>query len=881
MKRKKGKGNKTKNLWASWLMLPLSFLVSIVFVTKVIPAIAYQQTLAPISHQQPNQKEVVQVPSGSEQLLQQGKQLYETGQFFAAANLWQEAVKSYQGEGAMLNQAQALNYLSLAYQELGQWQEAETAIQTSLKLLENFDKLETRGLAIFAQALNAQGSLQLATGKTETALATWKQAEAAYEGAANEIGKLGSKINQAQALQALGQYRRAKALLEQLVEQMQSQPDSILKVDGLRSLGVALQTIGNLVQSKEILEESWAISQKLNASADTSATLFSIGNIARDLQQYNVAWAYYEEATKNAKDGLVKIQINLNQLSLLVETNQEDSAREFIPEIEANLAKLSPSRTAIYARVNLTESMMKMGKGSTDALVGDRERINPTKIGQLLATAVQEARKIKDKRAEAYSLNQLGKLYEQNQQWDNAKDLTQEALQIAQELDAADISARGAWQLARILKEQGDRKGAIAAYGNAIDNLQSLRSDLVAINPDVQFDFKENVEPVYRQFVSLLLTPNANQKALSQARETIEALQLAELDNFFRDACLDTKPVKIDDIDVNAAVIYPIILPDRLEVILSLPNQPLRHYATQLPAPKVEEILQKLYSSLYLGYSDEDRLQLSQQVYNWLIRPAEADLEQSKIETLVFVPDGFLRNLPMAVLYDGKNYAIEKYSIALSSGLQLFPQALERQELNILAVGLTEARPGFSALPGVEVEVKQIAADLNSEVLLDQKFTRAAFQQEVNSESFRVVHLATHGQFSSNPAETFLLTWDDRLNIQDFDVLFQKRRVGILKPIELLVLSACQTASGDKRATLGLAGLALRSGAYSTLASLWSVNDQSTSVLMSEFYRQLTQSQSPITKAESLRQAQLTMLKNPKYKHPYFWASFVLIGNWL
>ena len=872
MKRTKGKGRRKRSLLASWLMLPISFILTLVLVTKVVPAIAYQQTSAPT----PNAEEVVQPPSAPGQLLQQGKQLYETGQFFAAANLWQQAAQYYAQQGAILNQAQALNYLSLAYQELGQSERAKTTIETSLKLLESFDKLEIRGVAIFAQALNTKGSLELARGETETALETWKQAEATYNRAGNETGKLGSKINQAQAFQALGQYRRAKTILEQLVDEMQSQPDSLLKVDGLRSLGVALQTIGDLAQSKEILEQSWAISHELNANKDTSVTLFSIGNIARDLQQYDVALAYYQEAVKMAENGIIKIQIYLNQISILVETKQEESALALVPEIESSLGKSSPSRSAIYARVNLAESMIKMGNGKEDLSI-----INPQKVGQLLATAVQQARQLKDKRAEAYSLNQLGKLYEQSQQWDNGKDLTQQALQIAQEIDAADIAARAAWQLGRILKQDGDIKGAIAAYGNAINNLQSLRSDLVAINPEIQFDFKENVEPVYREFVSLLLQPDANQDALKQARQTIEALQLAELDNFFKDACLDTKTVQIDEIDVQAAVIYPIILNDRLEVILSLPKQPLRHYTTQLPAPKVEEIIQKLYSSLYLGYSNKERLQLSQQVYDWLIRPAQADLQKSNISTIVFVPDGLLRNLPMAALYDGQDYLIEKYSIALSSGLQLFPQGLEQQQLNVLAVGLTEARQGFSALPGVKVEVKQIAADLNSEVLLDQKFTRAAFQKEVNSESFRVVHLATHGQFSSNPDETFLLTWDGQLNIQDFDVLFQKRRVGLLKPIELLVLSACQTASGDKRATLGLAGLALRSGAYSTLASLWSVNDQSTSVLMSEFYRQLTQSKSPITKAESLRQAQLTLLKNPQYNHPYFWASFVLIGNWL
>jgi CHAT domain-containing protein len=165
--------------------------------------------------------------------------------------------------------------------------------------------------------------------------------------------------------------------------------------------------------------------------------------------------------------------------------------------------------------------------------------------------------------------------------------------------------------------------------------------------------------------------------------------------------------------------------------------------------------------------------------------------------------------------------------------------------------------------------------------LLNQDFTRDRFQSQVNAKPFPIVHLATHGQFSSNPEETFLLTWDDRINVKDFAELFENRLEGSLNPVELLVLSACQTAAGDRQATLGLAGFALLSGARSTLATLWSVSDQSTADLMSEFYLQLTQTNLNLTKAEALRRAQLSLLKNPEYNHPYFWAPFVLVGNWL
>jgi tetratricopeptide (TPR) repeat protein len=200
----------------------------------------------------------------------------------------------------------------------------------------------------------------------------------------------------------------------------------------------------------------------------------------------------------------------------------------------------------------------------------------------LLATAVQQSRSLSDKRAESYALGQLGEVYEhgqlgevyeQTQQLKAAIDLTQQALLLAQSINASDIAYRWQWQLGRLLKAQGDPKSAIAAYTEAVNNLQSLRTDLVAINSNVQFSFRESIEPVYRQLVGLLLESEVgsqpSQSNLIAARKVIESLQLAELANFFRENCLTAKPVQIDQIDPQAAVIYPIILEDRLEVVVS------------------------------------------------------------------------------------------------------------------------------------------------------------------------------------------------------------------------------------------------------------------------------------------------------------------------
>ncbi len=163
--------------------------------------------------------------------------------------------------------------------------------------------------------------------------------------------------------------------------------------------------------------------------------------------------------------------------------------------------------------------------------------------------------------------------------------------------------------------------------------------------------------------------------------------------------------------------------------------------------------------------------------------------------------------------------------------------------------------------------------------LLDQDFTRPRLQRAIEAASFPIVHLATHGQFSSQADDTFLLTWDERINVKNLDQLLREGEGQERSPIELLILSACQTAAGDKRAVLGLAGVAVRSGARSTLATLWSVQDRSTADLMSQFYETLNQP--GVSKAEALRQAQLSLLRSPQYQHPFYWAPFVLVGNWL
>ncbi|MBX9259246.1 CHAT domain-containing protein [Desmonostoc muscorum CCALA 125] len=806
-------------------------------------------------------------------LIQQARELYEAQRYAEAINIWQLALKAEKNPSS---QAMVLNYLSLAYQQLGQWQQASDTINSSLNLIQNSQQTTPQVKLILAQALNTQGSLQLAQGKAEQALNTWQQATTIYTAAGYTQGRIGSLINQAQAQQALGLYLQARKTLAEVEQTLENQPDEQLKTTGLRSLGNVLKSVGALADSRRVLQQSLQLLKNGGSKSqqELSATLLSLGNTTYAQGDTNAALAYYEQAANIVSaSSMTQIQAQINQLQLLIATEQKKKAENLSLQLQSKFSNLSPSRSTIYSRINLAKSLMKLGTKENTA------------SAKLLAIAIQEAQNLSDQQAESYALGYLGGLYEQTQQWSNAQDLTQQALQIAQAINAPHIAYQWQWQLGRILKVQGAIKPATSAYEVAFTTLKSLRSDLVAINSDIQFSFREAVEPVYREYVQLLLNPGEsvepNQEELKQARQVIESLQLAELDNFFRSACLQGQIVSIEQIQQSqAAVIYPIILPDRLEVILSLPQQGLRHYATKISQPELEEVTEQLRENLEKPFTTPEGKLLSAKVYDWLIRPVEAELSESQVKTLVFVLDGALRNVAIAALYDGDRYLIEKYSIALTPGLELLgPRPLRQTKLKTLVAGLTEARHGFSSLPNVSDELKAIESEVPNEVLLNQTFTSSGLRKQIDSVPFSVVHLATHGQFSSNADETFVLAWDKPIKLNELKDLLRSREQTTPEPIELLVLSACETADGDKRAALGLAGMAIQAGARSTLASLWSLDDESSARLIGQFYKELATKQ--VTKAEALRQAQLSLLKDPDYRHPIHWAAYVLLGNWL
>ncbi|NJL09839.1 MAG: CHAT domain-containing protein [Calothrix sp. SM1_7_51] len=747
--------------------------------------------------------------ANASQLLQQGVQLYQAQKFSEAVTVLQQSNKAFQASGDKLQQALALNYLSLAYQQLGKFSEAKTATNDSLKLLEN--KINSpEYLAVRAKALNTYGQLQLALGQSEQALRTWEQATAIYSQIGDDAGKIGSQINQSQALQSMGLYRRAQNNLNSVKGLLEQQPDSVLKATSLLNIARIIRVAGSLQDSFNILQESLAVAQKIESKETIAEILLELGNSNQVFRNNQLekeqkdkyareAFNFYRQVTATSQKPITRLQAQLNELRLLVETEQWSEAQVLWKQIQSQLASIPPSRENIYARINLTQSLTRL-KQKTNSN-------NPSwlEIAQIVKTATEQAYQLQDFRAQAYTLGTLGNLYEQTKQYSEAEKLTEQALNISQGFQASDITYRWQWQLGRILKARGDSQNATIAYEKAVKTLNDLRYDLVVANRDAQFSFRDEVEPVYRELVSLLLQPQAgntnevSQENIRQAREVIEKLQVAELNDFFRKACLDTEQnsqvVQIDDIDKTAAVIYPVILPDRLAIILSLPNQPKDQSLRLFTIKEANrEEVEKKAAELIATVKDNDSFDYTasaQQLYKWLIQPIDSDLKKNDIKNLVFVLDGSLRNLPMAVLFDGEKHLIQKdYNIAITPSLSLLPsRSLKQTQLQAIIGGLAkipetvlpEDRRRFMDLDEVAEELKQIqnirgenAKDkFAARVLLNEEFTRKNITTAVKSSSAPLVHLATHGLFSSNAEDTFILTADGRINVNQLILYFK------------------------------------------------------------------------------------------------------------
>ena len=846
-----------------------------------------------------------------ESLVRQAQQKYDLGRSRQAIRLLQQAENIYRSRQQKLPQAQVLSLTSLVRQQQHNWAAARTNLHQSLTLIESIPA-STDKVRVEAQIENTQGHYWFATGQYSQALVSWQQAEQLYRQLEDETGTSGTLLGQAEALEKLGFYQRAcdrsLRILGSELRCRELQSDSIavliaqtpldrLSLDSLLAVGNNLLLMGKLSLARQLIQASQnKVEGRARLSFATQAkTTLSLGNVNRAIalqaleldnsdsfrHHSQQAIKYFQQlgrAPQGSVDRTYQLGAKLNELSLYVVSQQWSKARTC-----ANQIRLQNSDSPA-ARLKFANSLVLLQRK------GLKLNYSASEIADLYLQVISLTRRAGDRRLESYAWGYLGEYYSQNQLYQKPEDTPQtmleRALVLAQSARAPEIAYRWQWQLGKIYRQQGFKTKAIASYQAALTNLNSLRSDLATLEQEVQYEFKEQIEPVYRELADLLLVDSPSARDLALARDVIEALQVAELDNYFQDACLTYDTQTIDRLDRSAAIIYTIVLPDRLEVIMAMAdrdtsNLTFYHHHSSVTQTQLEDTVKQLRD--YITEPDRTRQvqQVSAQIYDWLIRPLAANLAIQQPTTVVFVLDGILQTIPMAALYDGKQYLIEQHAIALTPGLRLLNYQANSRPLSVLAGGINRSqivgKQKFSALNGVYSELA-IASRQENDLLLNRQFTPERLLDQLNKTSASVLHLATHAQFSSNPQTTFLLMWQKLLNIKEFSSIIQNRfKIGS-NPIKLLVLSACDTASGDRRAALGLAGVAVRSGALSTVATLWRINDDSTSELMKHFYQHLDRS----GKAEALRQAQLELWQtaDKDWRVPAFWSAYVIIGDW-
>ena len=369
------------------------------------------------------------------------------------------------------------------------------------------------------------------------------------------------------------------------------------------------------------------------------------------------------------------------------------------------------------------------------------------------------------------------------------------------------------------------------------------------------------------------------QERYRYVQNILEQAKSAELQDYFQNDCvLPETSVELDQIEAATATIYPVILPGRIEMLVSV-SANIHQFTTPIEVAAFEDLVNEFRDNLQLDQGDEEYLEIGEELYTLLIEQFEDLLVENDVKTLLFVPDGVLRTIPIAALYDGDSFLVEKYAVATTPGLKLtLPKRLEFKEASLFAGGISEAVQGFSGLPGLPAELRNLMTNYGAEVLQDSQFVRDVVTREMSSNDYSIIHIATHGHFDSNPQKSYLLAYDDKLtmNLLEKSIGFRKY---LGDPLELLVLSACETAAGDNRAALGLAGVALKAGARSAVATLWQISDAATVKLVDTFYANASTEGS--SKAKALQSAQISLINNPVFEHPSDWAPFLLIGNWL
>jgi CHAT domain-containing protein/tetratricopeptide (TPR) repeat protein len=802
--------------------------------------------------------------------------------------------------GNVRTQAYILNNLAVLHATLGERRKSLEAFQQVNALTKI-----TGDKALASSALNNIAETQAFLGEKQKALETYQQVI--------QLAKTtGNKRHEAMALQSigmnygdLGEYEIAIKYLKQGLE--------IAKAAGLKNVeNFALMNLGKVYQDKGEFDKAIEFhSQALSLAKETSdkplegAIYVNLSALFLKKKDLEKSLQFAQQAEQLAKSiGKIDVEaVALNNIGTIYGlTNNATKANEYFEKALLLERKTGDKRGEANTQGNLMSNWRNIGNLRIAIFYG-KQAINNYQLlrGNISGLSEETQRAYtktieRDYRKLAEILTEAGRFAE-----------AEKVLSLLKEKEFSEFVRRDSEEV----KQLGQRADLKPEELKLIERYNLLADRITEIGVEFQkLDEKKR-----------RLKEGETLSTEEQKRYDELSAQLQDANGAFR-IFLDKeivaelgRPAK-KEIEVDRALqtklrqwgegtvaLYTIAGDDRYRVILTTPSV----QTSGKSEIKIADLNKKIFA-FREALTDPaiDPRPLGKELYDILIKPIEKDLQGARAKTLLWSLDGTLRYIPIAALWDGKQYLAQKYqTVVITSTTRQSLSADTTKKWEVLGVGVTNAQTvpnpiapsekiSFSALPGVKTELTTIVRDeqiptekgiLSGRKYLDTDFNVKNFADSLTRETtdgkrkYTVVHIASHFHLGNSAANSFLLLGDGKtLTLEQVadspETTFEN--------VELVTLSACNTAFGDDSTGKEVDSLAtfieLR-GAKAVMATLWAVADTSTQQLMSEFYR-MQESNPNLSKSEALRQAQLSLLKNQEFTHPYFWSPFVLIGNW-
>ena len=844
----------------------------------------------------------------ADRLNKQGLQQCQAGQCESAIQSYQQALNIYREIKDRQSEMNTLGNLGKTYESLGKYEEEIASHSKSLSFAKEIG--DRRGEA--ESQINL-GVIYRSRGNYVKAMAYHEQSLAITREIGDRRGEGSSLGNLGMNYYALGDYAKAIDYHQQRLVIAREINDRQGEGNAMGNLGNAYRSQGNYAKAIEFQEKRLAITREIKEIRGEGQALGFLGLVYRALGDYPKSIAYYQQSLAIA----TKINDRLSRAKSL----------GYLGNVYYDLGNYNEAikyhQSSLKAAQEISD---RRGEGKSLGYLGNAYEAqgNYAKAIANYEASLKIAQEVKDRRGEGKTLGSLGSTYYALGDYAKAISYHKTGLEIARKIKNRDGERVALSNIGLTLQTQNQTDLSIVFYKQSVNVSESIRKDIRSLDQDIQKSYIGTVESSYRRLADLLL----KQGRVMEALQILDLLKVQELEEYLKNikgsdrtaqgvrvlepeqaisdkllaisfdnskeindqltnqiqqlpkSEINKVPEYLQQIPQGTVLLYPLILDDRLEIILFSPNSLPISRTVKISREKLEKLISEFRAGLR-DTSSEDVKEPAEKLYNLLIKPIEAELTKAKTKTILYAPDGQLRYVPIAAIYDGKKWLVEKYRISnlIAYSLSDFsPKQKSSPSILAGAFGGKEGEKKFGqiALPATIKEVKAIAKKFQDSITLTEAdFSRQAIESKFKNHN--ILHLATHAEFNTGAPDNSFIIFGNGDKIRLHEITEWQ-----IPNIELIILSACQTGLGSLGSGVEILGFGYqvqKAGAKNAIASLWSVNDAGTGSLMTAFYAELQKENAAIS--ESLRRSQIALIKSKDYNHPYYWSAFFAIGNGL